>query len=91
MSHNPAVVECPKNVWVKVAAEITSGTIHRLVTLPEHYLHTYRNANEPAPSDNSDAALLFSGVSVFAAVSNDVNIDVYVKAIGANGRIRVDA
>lgn len=91
MVHNPAVVECPESVWVKVAEGVTSGTIHRLVTLPEHYLHTYRNANDPAPIDNSDAALLFSGVSVFAAISNDTSIDVYVKAIGANGRIRVDA
>ena len=91
MSHNPAVIDCPENVWVKVASVITSGSLHRWVTSPEHYLHTYRNAGDPAPTDNSDAALLFAGVSVFAAISNDVSIDVYVKAIGANGQIRVDA
>ena len=90
-ANNPVVVECPENIWVIVAEAVTSGTLHRLITSPEHYLHTYRKADDPAPIDNSDAALLFSGVSVFAAVSNDASIDVYVKAIGANGRIRVDA
>ena len=91
MATNPVIFECPESVWVRVAEGVTSGTLHKLNTLPEHYLHTYRTATEAAPVDNSDAALLFSGASVFAAVSNDIGVDVYVKAIGADGRIRVDA
>lgn len=91
MSHNPQIFACPENVWVMVANGVTSGTLHRLDVLPEHYLHTYRLKNDPGPVNNEDAALLFSGTSVFAAISNDVDIDVYVKAIGADGRVRLDA
>lgn len=86
---DPAVITCTADTWVVVATAVKSGEIHRLSELPSKYLQTYRDTGGAAPTDDTDAAEVFWG-STSATISNTVDIDVYVKAIGKAGKVRVD-
>ena len=87
---NPEVIVCTVDTWVKVLSEVASATLYKISISPDLYLQTYRLSGNPAPLDNVDAAVLFADGELYAAVSNDVPIDVYVKAVGKDGLIRVD-
>ena len=89
MPANPVVINCPKGVWTQIAAATTTGTIHKLSVAPELYLQTYRLKGQPAPVGNDDATRLFSS-GIVDNISNDGEIDVYVRAIGKDGKVRVD-
>lgn len=89
MASNPAVVLCPDGVWTKVADESTSGAIHNMSTNPNVYRQTYRLAGETAPTNDDDAIPIFLDESPHE-FSSDAPIDVYIKAVGAEGRVRAD-
>lgn len=89
MAVNPVTIPCAAGVWVKVAAGVTVGTIYRLSTIPAKYVQAIRVKDDPAPTDNSDAALIFEKSSE-SAISSDTQIDVYVKSITRDGSVRVD-
>ncbi len=89
MADNPVAVPLPEGDWVKVATAVTTGTIHRLSKAPVSYLHTFVGTGEAAPTDDDTAAELFF-VDSFASISSDTAIDVYVKAKGKDGSVRVD-
>lgn len=89
MAANPALFTCPINTWVKVATNITVGTIYRILDSPGNYVQTIRVTTDPAPTDNSEAAQMFIGGNQ-ADISSDTGIDVYVMALGRAGKVRVD-
>ena len=90
MHANPEIVNCPKEIWTIVAAGVTSATIYKINVNPSLYLQTYRIEGDTPPSDNSDAAALFPGGVLYATISNDVKIDVYIKPLGRDGQVRLD-
>ena len=89
MAANPVVVPCTADTWVKVATNTKTGTIDRLSVSPNVYKRTYRLTGQAAPANDADAALLF-GESNQHVISHSVEIDVYVKAVGVDGSVRVD-
>ena len=84
---NPIIVNLPSDTWVKVATGVTSGTIHIKDRSPNLYLQTYRITTDPAPINDSDAVEFGPDVG---AISSTSEIDVYLKAVGADGSVRVD-
>lgn len=92
---NPAVVEItPANTWVKVATNVTAGTIQINDSAesknPTAYLQTYRMTGEAAPSNTSDeGSLMFQDINI-EEISATAGIDVYVMARGVAGELRVN-
>lgn len=83
---NPETVVCPEGVWTKVAANVTSAVVKKMIVRPNLYLETYRNTGEAAPVDNSDANPIIGDLAFSDATASDI----YVKAVGADGKVRVD-
>jgi len=83
---NPATTVCTKDTWVKVADSITTGQIKIIDFAPDKYLETYRVEDDPAPTDDTDAAPL----NVASIIFFSDPVDIYVKAIGAAGKVRLD-
>jgi len=88
MASNPSAVTCTKDAWVKVADSVLSCTIHIMQTSPSKYLHTYRVEDDPAPTNDNDA-VPFDDHSIHAEF--DDYVDIYVKAVGAAGKVRLDS
>lgn len=86
---NPSVVACAADTWVKVASAVTAGALYNMTPTVE-YMQTYRMAGQAAPSNNDGAILAFSDPYAPLAISAAAAIDVYLKAVGANGSVRVD-
>lgn len=89
MAVDPQVFDCPVDTWVKIATSVIAGAIHRLSSRPHSYLQTIRVTANPAPTDNSDAALIFDE-STQAFISSDSAVDIYIKAVGVAGKVRAD-
>ncbi len=89
MAVSPAIVVCTADTWVKVADAVMVGLIHKLSTAPNHYKQTYRVDGEAAPMDDDDAVVAFADGAPLER-SADAAIDVYIKAIGADGQVRLD-
>lgn len=89
MAVDPVVIALAADTWVKIADGVLVGTIYRRSTRPNVYRQTVRAAGGSAPTDDTDAVLLFScGGS--DDISSDAPIDVYAKAVGVAGEVRVD-
>lgn len=84
---NPAIVNCTVDTWVAVATNVTAGKIYVLKTDPHIYLITHRLTGNPAPTDNTDAIELRN---LEHTISLPAASDVYVKAVGIVGQVRVD-
>jgi len=85
---NPVTVLCTEGVYTKIATNVTSGIVHKLLTGPV-YKQTYRLTGQAAPTLETEAALMFEN-SMSEEISADAAIDVYVWCIGAAGKVRVD-
>jgi len=85
---NPLPVLCPEGVWTQVAVNTNIGMIHQLSFAPERYLQTYRETGDSAPVNNNEGARLFGSGSLKTFIAHTTPIDIYVKAVGANGIIR---
>ena len=85
---NPALIDLAADTWVKVAANVTSGYIHIKNTKPRYYLHTYRTAGDAAPSGVDEGVLITPTEGIVISASS--NIDVYIMAVGFDGRVRAD-
>lgn len=86
---NPVFVDCTKNIWTKVATNITTGLIHKVHGAPYEYRQTYRETGGAAPTLRSD------GVSAFEnnrteIISATAGIDIYIYPINVDGKVRVD-
>lgn len=82
---NPAVVDCPANVWTKVATNVTAIRLRLMLTRPALYSFTYVDTTGAGPSDLSQAVPVTGESLTFAAAA-----DVYIYPHGAAGRVRVD-
>lgn len=87
MASNPSTTACPDGVWTKVADSVESCILHKINFAPNHYLHTYRVEDDPAPTNDNDAAPWDANSLI---VNSDGAIDVYIKAVGAAGEVRLD-
>jgi len=90
---DPVIVDCPKDVWTKVADNVVNGFLHKKSSQAATYLQTYRQTGEAAPDDVTDKP---QGVAIFrndqqtVKIQSSIAIDVYVMPIGADGKIRAD-
>lgn len=89
MAANPEAITCTADTWVKVADNKTSGTIHKTSVAPSLYKKTFKIAGQAAPTDDDEAVLVF-GQSNQSIISSDAGIDVYIKAVRADGEVVVD-
>lgn len=85
---NPIMVPLPKDTWVKVIENVVSAIIHIRNNSPSQYRHTFRTTGDPAPIDDSDSIPIYEHA---AEVDTETAVDVYIKAVGADGEVRVDA
>jgi len=86
---DPLSVDCPKNVWTKVATNVTSGAIY-IKEFGPVYNQTIRVTGNPAPVE---ADLNLEGVPLGDkrnSISETVAIDVYIWCNKDGGRVRVD-
>jgi hypothetical protein len=84
---DPSVVACTVDTWVKVATNVTAGYVWILDSAPTSYLQTYRDTGGAAPTNDNDA-VLFPPPGM--PISASAGIDVYIKARGVAGSVRVD-
>lgn len=86
---NPAIVTCSGDAWTLVAENVTGGTIYNM-TPDVEYMQTYRMTGEAAPAVDTDAVPAFIYKNDPLGISASVAIDVYLKAVGEAGAVRVD-
>ena len=87
---DPVFVDCTANSWTLAAAGVTVGKLWRAKTGPA-YLHTYRDAGGPAPTDRGEGMPIFTDTEPnFELIQSNVSIDVYIYAVNSGGRVRVD-
>lgn len=88
--NNPVVVDCPEHEWTKVATNVTSALIHRIRTGGVIYNQTYRLTGDDPPDDDTEAVSAFIDDQP-EIVSASAGIDVYIKSLGGNGKVRVSS
>ena len=86
MASNPVSIPCAANAWQLVAENVLTGTIYRTSTRPGAYIQTILIAGDPLPINNNEAAAIFTK-SDESSISSDSAIDVYIKAIGKDGKV----
>lgn len=86
---NPIIVTCDENVWTKVATNVTEGQVKKIDNKPHRYLETYRMTGNAAPTDREEGIPAFM-TAYSELISASAGIDVYIMAIGDNGKVRVD-
>jgi hypothetical protein len=86
---NPVFVNCPANTWMRVASNVTTGQVWKSDKSPNLYLQTYRMTGNAAPVNQSEGVPCFHS-NVFEEISSSAEIDVYIYAVGVDGRVRVD-
>ena len=85
---DPIFVNCPKGVWTKVAAGLSTGSILPLTSIGSPTLtpmYTYRVNNGGSPTDLTEGYPLTGDATIPA------NSDIYVLYTKVDGRVRVDA
>lgn len=83
---NPVIVAVAADQWVKVATNVTSGTVHTLGPTDGEWYQTYKLTGEAAPIDDPEVKLVQPSQSIDALVA----IDVYIYHKSESGRVRVD-
>lgn len=91
---DPEVITCPANRWTKIATNVWFGTVSKLydddeIADPTGYLQTYRVTGEPAPTSKAEGVVCFE-TGNFELILSWWGIDVYVWAIGQEGKVRVN-
>ena len=84
---DPVIVACAADTWVKIATGVIYGQVWIKDFTPNRYLQAHVDTTNPAPVDNTKA-VAFIGITM--SIRADVAIDVYLKAVGAAGSVRVD-
>jgi len=88
---DPVFIDCPVDVWTKVATAVTTGTIWVKKTNAD-YFQTIRNTGEAAPANNqatfnNEAIRIDKDGQPIGSVDD---IDVYIFCTKIEGRARVD-
>lgn len=91
---DPEIKNCTADTWVKVATNVWFGTISKLydnddIADPTGYLQTYRVTGEPAPTTTEEGSICFAKTNTEWILSW-WGIDVYIMALGRNGKVRVN-
>jgi hypothetical protein len=91
---DPVIINCPADVWTKIATNVTTGMIWVTNVKPRGYKFTYRDSGNPAPTDDTDA-IIFPSTSTDETnpgmrISASAGIDVYIKPANEAGQVRVD-
>jgi hypothetical protein len=86
---NPVQVFCPRNTWKRVAQNVTVGQIKKLNKKPANYLETYRDTGQTAPTDQTEGVPIFLQNN-YEGISASSAIDIYIMAVGKDGKVRVD-
>ena len=86
---NPVFVDCLDGVWTLVAENVTAGQVKRADKKPGAYLETYRMHNGAVPTSQIDGVPCFHN-SDSELISATAGIDVYIMAVGNDGKVRVD-
>lgn len=97
---NPVVIEIPEGQWIKVAENVTLGTINRL-TSDVNYYQTYRVTGQPSPTNPTAGEIPLEAVKMFESgnseeIGSPTNIDVYILSSDNHlstskvGKVRVD-
>lgn len=81
------IVSCPKNTWTLVSNGSEKVDIMPLINSPR-YLIQYVNNGEPAPSDLSKAAPIFTKSDIFSIDVNRI-VDVYIYSKRKDGSVLV--
>ena len=84
---DPVVIECPQEVWTKVATNVMTGIVHVKEGINLNWFQTYRNTGNPAPTNLEDAVNLIKPMEL---ISNTIGIDIYVYPMRGDGTVRVD-
>lgn len=85
---NPVEVALTKGVITKVATDVVTGQIHRV--LPRaNYASTYRLTGEAAPTDKTEFVKVFEN-SASEDIASTAAIDIYMFCIKKDGKVRVD-
>jgi hypothetical protein len=84
---NPLMVDCPVDIWTKVATNVTAGSVLISRNTGPTYIQTYRLTGEAAPINEDDAILIEQPGEKIESL---LGIDVYVKAKNEDGEVRVD-
>lgn len=85
---NPEVKTLTKDSITKIATNVITGQIHRLVPRAS-YLYTYRETGDPAPTVETEFINMFDDSST-AQISSSSGIDIYVVCKRKDGAVRVD-
>ena len=82
---DPVAVPCPKNVWTKVATNVTIGTFVKVSLAPELYRMTYvmTTGTKPADTDMSNAAVMQN----IQPISFAAGVDIYINPTAKDGAI----
>jgi hypothetical protein len=85
---DPVFVDCTADTWVLVASNVITGQIWKMLNTPSLYRQTYRMTGGAAPTDSAEGVpVLIGGRDTISATAA---IDVYIMAVDADGRVRVD-
>lgn len=87
MASNPVTVDLTEDTWTRVAQNVTSGGIFVISEAPRKYVQTFRLTGAVAPTTVADAGPF---IGRYMPISSDQPIDVYMMAIGGNGKVRAD-
>lgn len=91
---NPAVTEIPKNVWTKVATNVTAGFISKCDSdkskAPTRYLQTYRTTGDATPIADGEGVLMFQDHPETEEIKCSFAIDIYISARAVDGELRMD-
>jgi hypothetical protein len=84
----PVLIDCPKDTWTLVAANVTTGFLRIKKTTPMYY-HTWRATGETAPSNFDDAVALEKPCHTFGLSFVDP-ADIYIYCKSGDGQVRMD-
>lgn len=86
---NPVFTDLTKDVFTKVATNVTTGQVHKINTTPV-YVQTYKLTGEGAPANTRALGVPMFEQAITELISSSAAIDVYIMPVGVAGRIRVD-
>jgi hypothetical protein len=86
---NPIDLNLPADTWVKAATNVTAGTVKKKSNKPNIYTEVYRVTGGDAPTSVLEGVPIFLGTLAEPIESTDP-VDVYVMAVGKDGKVRVD-
>jgi hypothetical protein len=86
---DPTQIQCPEGVWTIVGTDQIFWYIQKMDNRPTKYLFTYRMTGNAAPTAQTEGVPIFMSDEKKLIFALD-GIDVYVMALGADGRVRYD-